>query len=636
METVIPIIDSGGVLRIPINFKGFTGTEVKNMRMRFMNSKGKSSYSYSEWVKTHDDGSYSYESNWTCSVIKKNEYGSWNVRLYEEPSFDSANGYPFKMSVDKRHGAFNYEMAYEDAKLGENRVYPEDFYICTNYIPTSLVGYGTVQEIYTIRNYLINEDKNKYGIFDAPYLTEVANSYIDNYYILKIFPHAFHNWDMGTGELSEDYDSYYARYYIKINGIYYKILDWRYYLFAGRYDVGEKTYTNRSFNPSIDADGYGNPLAMYILIRKPDGESISSDDTYTIYCNYTDTDDYTFKYTDETVVSFYDATSPNSEMVFYKTQDEALKENNIYSTSYSNVNITGVYPQDGTYISKYKTTLYQVLSNNKLSVIDSVAYEFGQNIRYEYDEFMNGKKYLLHFEIANSNGNILNYYRCIVPSYGLETKLIRLDSSVNRTNNSVIIDYSNLFSIAPKEETKGCYEFIETDVKYQPYLNLYKDNSLTYDEIDGQGDLSISNPVSNIVIKLNSYFNGEICRTIDDDENVYVLKWDGIQFVYKTPNKELIYYPYKYGISDIESLEDNAWLSKMIENMESADINTDVPYVWNEAFDAQIFNSDLYIHTEEPASEYWWSIVMYDNGIYFKNLTIGSDWVNISSDKEVL
>ena len=218
--------------------------------------------------------------------------------------------------------------------------------------------------------------------------------------------------------------------------------------------------------------------------------------------------------------------------------------------------------------------------------------------------------------------------------------MIRLDTSVNRNNNSVVVDYSNLFSIAPKEGMKNGYEFIETDTPYQPYVQLYKNNSLTYDEIDGQGALSIDNHVSNIVIKLNSYFNGEICRTIDDNGNVYVLKWDGIQFIYNALGKEYIYYPYSSGhaISDNPTAteEENPWLTEMLANMESPDINTSVPYVWNEAFAVQIFNSDLYIHTEEPTSEYWWSIVMYDNGIYFKNLTIGSDWVNISSDKEVL
>ena len=401
METVIPYVNNNGSRGLPFRASGICSSKISKIRVGFMtdekavnDSSYNDGFSYKyldEKFVSYKSETYSFYAGYSLpnSMFTKNKQSVWNARFYEKESFsedDIENNYPFSCSADERHGIFNYAKAHEDASATD-RKYKNSFYMCTDYKPTNMIGYGTVQGVDLV--YLTTST-----IFNFLSGTKPSSIVSDNYYILKIFPHTFHNYKMGgtySGALSKGYDSYYARYYIEINGTCYKILDWKYY-FWGREMKNSEIYSCE-FSPETDTDGYGNPLAMYILIRKPNGESISTDDTYTIYCNYTDSDDYTFKYADETVVSFYDAASPNSEMVFYKTQDEALKENNIYSTSYSNVNITGVYPQDGTYISKYKVTLYQVLNNNnKLSVIDSVAYEFVQNILYEYYEFMNGKK----------------------------------------------------------------------------------------------------------------------------------------------------------------------------------------------------------------------------------------------------
>lgn len=641
METVIPYVNEDGSRGLPFRASGICSSKISKIRVGFMTDEkavNDSSYNDGFSYKYLDEKSVSYKSETYSlyagyslpnSMFTKNKQSVWNARLYEKESFsEDKTAYPFVIYTDnenkkdERCGTFNYAEAYKDASATD-RKYKNSFYMCTDYKPTSIIGYGTVQDFQWVHN-------SSKGVAKVLYSHELSSSskLISNgYSILKIFPHTFHNLGMGTDALSKGYDSYYARYYIEINGSYYKILDWKYYFWAPTYDAADGKYTdNGNFNSKIDTDGYGNPLAMYVLIRGVGGASISTDDTYTIYCNYTDSDDYTFKYTDETVVSFYDATSPNSEMAFYKTQDEALINENAYTTKYSNINISGVYPQNGTYVSKYKVSLYQVSGNNKLTLINSTGYEFGQNINYLYDEFMNGKKYLLHFEITNSDGNILNYYRCISTSYGAETRLIRLDTSINKKNNSVIVDYSNLFSIAPKERIHGDYEFI-TNGDDEPYLHLHNGNALTYDEIDGEDKLKIENPLTNIVIKLNSYFTGNICSTKDDNGNEYKLDWDGIKFIYTALNKKYTYYPY--------DKEESEWLDTMLENMKVSTIKTDVPYIWSEDFSNSTFDSKLYIHTEEPASEYWWSITMYNDGVYFKNLTLGENWVNATLSEEV-
>ena len=105
----------------------------------------------------------------------------------------------------------------------------------------------------------------------------------------------------------------------------------------------------------------------------------------------------------------------------------------------------------------------------------------------------------------------------------------------------------------------------------------------------------------------------------------------GIKFIYSvTANIGNVtiseYYPYDLEVSSETDISNNPWLSAMMDNMSTDVVNTNVPYIWNEAFSEQPWNSDLYIHDEEASKEYWWSIVLMGDKAYFCNLTQNGEW----------
>lgn len=586
--------------------------------------------------------------------IRKNSNVVWKSSLFEYDSFvddelatdtlldvgyptDNSN-YPLESKYDTnfpfygygndwRRGVFNYKLAYEDAAKS-TKTYSDEFFYATDYIPTSWIGYGNVVS----SKYVYLTGSNATSASESPISDESSGNRNNNYRMIKIFPHDFHNWLM-FGESSTSYDStkqyttgynnFYSRYYIKLHGYYFKILDFRYYDWC---DNIKPAYINAENN----TDGYGNPLAMYVLIKTPPNFAINENDTYTIYSNYIDTDSYSFEMNDIAEISFYDKKFSSSPITFYNTQANAMIDSNIYEINYCDLDLEGTYSQNsGAYLSKYNVELNRIDENGNISTIDKITNRFSQSLYYNFDEFRNGEKYLLKFEVTNNRNVIDERYLCLKAAYGQETKLIKATTSFNQPDNSVIIDFGDIFSISPVETVENAYSFkTEND---NMFLCLDANNSLTYDKIDGEGDLQINNLLANIVIKLHDGFYGEIAYVKDDDNNEYQLIWDGIQFIYNIQKSSgsvsYYYYPFTYEISDETNLDNNPWLTKMLDNMTSSEIDTSVPYVWNTAFNAQPWDGDLFIHVEEPAKEFWWSIIMCDDGIYFCNLDNDSDWI---------
>lgn len=593
--------------------------------------------------------SFNPDINWLG--VKKNSNMTWKSRLYEYDSFledalvyddlldigyptdnsnypiDYENNYPYySYQNNYRKGMFNYELAYEDAGRS-TKLYGDEFYYTTNYVPTSWIGYGNI--ISTQNAYLTGATT----INDAPISSSSSGNRNNNYKLIKIFPHDFHNWLMfgydsssvsKTQQYTTGYDNFYSRYYIKIRGYYFKILDFRYYNWC---DIDD---ANPSDNLEGNTDGYGNALSMYVLIKTPSGFTINENDTYTIYSNYIDTDSYSFEMNDVADITFIDKKFASSPISFYKTQSDAMTNENAYNLNYSNLEIEGAYKQNsGAYLSKYNVTLNRIDENGNMTIIDRVANRFSQSIYYNFDEFKNGEKYLLKFEIVNNRNVIDERYLCIETFYGQETNLIKATTTFNQSDNSVIIDFNNIFSISPIETIENAHSFkTEND---NLFLCIDSNNSLTYNKIDGEGNLTITNLLANIVIKLHDGFYGEIAYVKDDYNNEYTLSWDGLQFIYEvTKASETViyhYYPFSYEISDETTITNNPWLTKMIDNMTSYEIDTSVPYVWNTAFNAQAWDNDLYIHVEEPSKVYWWSIIMCDDCVYFCNLDTSSDWI---------
>ena len=605
----------------------------------------------SSTTATNNSGYYLY----------KNMPISYETRLYEEDSFKedkaitddttgeildsgyhyedsgiNATNFPFLKnneygSMDLRAGIFNYTEAYNDAKKS-TPIYGDDYFYCTDYIPTAWIGYGEIQ------------DYNRTYITDSGRLAKNSSSSTTNssanYYMLKIFPHNIPTYFAVSGkgaftagndskeqtitqQYIDGYDTFLGRYYIKIAGYYFKILDFRYYDWRD----------NNSPNPSdtIDSstyfDGYGNALAMYVLIKND--VDVELNGTYTIYSNYIDTDSCAFEISDAAEISFKDIKFPDTEITFYSTEDEAMKTDNIYNLQYSNIELSGTYYQNaGAYLSKYNISLYQIVNGNQ-SLIDRVTDRFSQSIYYNFSDFRNAETYLLVFEITNSKNVVDRRCLCIRPDYGENTKLISAEAIYNKDDNSIIVDYGKAFSVYPEESIEGAYEF-KTE-NNNTYLSIGGGNTLTYDKIDGKGDLEFTNVLCNIVLRTHKGVHEDLFSIVDDNNNTYSMEWDGVQFVYTcTLSSGTVnvykYSPTLYNISAETNVTENPWLSQMLENMSVANINTSVPYLWNEAFNAQLWDDDLFVHVEEQLDTHWYSIVVSNEDAYFYNLTGDTEW----------
>lgn len=647
--TVVPNLETVSIpsSQDSINFylTGMSGSKISSkIRMGFNGGAGfeGSSSLYTGTNYKDTDGNYYYEKegvdvaynndsyflNWSMSMsdyhIVKNVPIGWCARLYESDSYnDDKTDYPFKKGW--RCGTFNYNVAYQEAGLSaEKKTYKDSFYYCTDYIPSSWIGYGSVGE-FSSSVYLTGTKSSNASVISS----SSKNGKSDKYYMLKIFPHDFHNQNMfgndtksysNTKQYTSGYDSYYARYYIKLKGYYFKILDWRYY------DWRDNTKTPIK-NLEGNVDGYGNALSMYVLIKVPSGFSLSSNEdlTYTIYSNYIDTDNYSLEINDEPTLSFCDSKFPDVAIPFYDTKEDAL--DNEYQIAYSDFDLQAVYSQNsGAYLSKYSINIDKIKEDGSLYELERVHDRFAQTLKYSYSDFMNGEKYLLSVRITNNRGVTDERYLCIAPQYGIEPRFIQAKTKYNKVNNSVKIDFSEAFSIAAKEAVEGEHEFLtEQDLTY---VHLQDKNSITYDEIDGVGALSFKDFTASIVIRFKHDFSGELVYIEDDDGNEYQLSWDGIRFTYNILQKngsikQFNYTPYADTISAETDITKNAWLAKMMNNLKVSEENKSVPYIWNMAFDAQKWDDTLYWHEEEPYSENWWSIILRNDGASFANLTTG-------------
>lgn len=574
------------------------------------------------------------------SNFNKNTPMGWKVRLYEAQSFmedDGENEYPFIQDMNNpRKGDFNYELAYNDAynyststtNNPKTRIYSDEMYYCTAYIPTSCIGYGTIGQYvsetnhtHTVSNLYIYKGSNYYHCSITAAHGRSNTAYSDGYKIIRIFPHAFHGSKMvGDNSLTysdlqkyiEGYDDYLARYYIKIKGRYYKILDWRYY--DWRY-ANETDYDNQEKESYMKGDtagwrdGYGNPLSMYVLIKAPD-LSITTDTDYSIYCNYIDTDNYSFQINDVPEITFSDSKFPDNPITFYDSKDEALK--NPFILNYSNFELTGSYNQNsGAYISQYQATL----SFENGNIIDKTKKIFSQNIKYNYDEFANDKKYILHISITNDRNITDERYLYIQPQYEKESNLIKADVKFHPKNDSVVLDFSKLFSISPTISEKG-YTFDSQNNS----VKILDGNTLTYDKLDDTNEtLKITSPLLNFTFTTKELFEEKIAFFTDDYNNEYTFDWNGITFNFVKTGKDsstlkLSYSPYK-----------DRSFSGMLAKMKTSKSNIEVCYYWDDNFSNTAYDSSLYFHTETPAETYWWSVIITDTAFFIKNISVESD-----------
>ena len=580
-----------------------------------------------------DDNNYEYYfDNFDIQNLQENNYSS----LVTYPIKNNIPTYKiYKSDSNRTSDKTTFSFAAGEMYTWKMRIYEDD--TKSNYVPSSWIGKGTVMETYQY-------DSNSH----AP--IGISTSEIIGNKIIRINPHTqmYFKDSMGIGTaLYEKFWTRYddnTRYYIKVGNKFTEIKNYYYFLPKHDKGVGYAGGKVTHVNKDSDLDSYGDPKFGYALIDEKFNVSVG--DTYTIYCNYIDTDQYYFDTNTPPVINLYENfTSVNGTNV---TREIDLSENTQLaplSLSYSNLHITGEYLQsEGISVSHYSFLLERRESDTKYSTVSYSNNIYSTNIDWQYDKFISGNEYRLTLSLTDSVGSTFEKIIYIKAEYNSIFYPMNIKIEEYRKHNSLIVDFSELHSITANEEIDGGHQFLayneDTD-KIDTTLtvsnnvcHLDKGNSLTYDFIDGEKELSFGKSTIYTTFRIDSDYTGTIFEVTDDDETTTALKWDGVNFYLSVKNPSTGYSSYGRVFTPYENW-DNMTVGdqkKAInEAMAKEIVDHSVPYLY---MNGKIkYDDDLYYHTETPLSEQTWLVIIdtKTENVYFKNMsqkdnkTVGGD-----------
>ena len=580
-----------------------------------------------------DDNNYEYYfDNFDIQNLQENNYSS----LVTYPIKNNIPTYKiYKSDSNRTSDETTFSFAAGEMYTWKMRIYEDD--TKSNYVPSSWIGKGTVMETYQY-------DSNSH----AP--IGISTSEIIGNKIIRINPHTqmYFKDSMGIGTaLYEKFWTRYddnTRYYIKVGNKFTEIKNYYYFLPKHDKGVGYAGGKVTHVNKDSDLDSYGDPKFGYALIDEKFNVSVG--DTYTIYCNYIDTDQYYFDTNTPPEINLYENfESVNGTNV---TREIDLSENTQLaplSLSYSNLHITGEYLQsEGISVSHYSFLLERRESDTKYSTVSYSNNIYSTNIDWQYDKFISGNEYRLTLSLTDSVGSTFEKIIYIKAEYNSISYPMNIKIEEYRKHNSLIVDFSELHSITANEEIDGGHQFLayneDTD-KIDTTLtvsnnvcHLDKGNSLTYDFIDGEKELSFGKSTIYTTFRIDSDYTGTIFEVTDDDETTTALKWDGVNFYLSVKNPSTGYSSYGRVFTPYENW-DNMTVGdqkKAInEAMAKEIVDYSVPYLY---MNGKIkYDDDLYYHTETPLSEQTWLVIIdtKTENVYFKNMsqkdnkTVGGD-----------
>lgn len=565
-----------------------------------------------------DDNNYEYYfDNFDVQNLQENNYSS----LVTYPIKNNIPTYKiYKSDNNRTSNETTFSFAAGEMYTWKMRIYEKDSFDPTKektYVPSSWIGKGTVMS--STQADAVGIDEN-----------EIKNSRF-----IKINPHMQMYFKDCTGdtthsELWSHYDEN-AKYYIKVGNKITEIKKYYYFLPVWK---TENSYTNKQTKiNNSDLDSYGDPKFGYALIDS--SFNVSVGDTYTIYCNYIDTDQYYFDTNTPPEINLYENfTSVNGENV---TREINLSENTQLtplSLSYSNFRIIGEYSQaEGVTVSHYSFLLEERETETKYSTVAYSNNIYSTIINWQYDRFISGNEYRLTLSLTDSVGFTSEKVIYLSTEYNSISYPTNLKIEPYRKHNSLIVDFSELHSITETEKIKDGHRFIaynENTDKVDTTLEIPnnschvdKGNYLVYDLIDGEKDLSFGTNTVYTTFRVDTDYTGRIFEVTDDNGIMTTLDWDGIYFriyVGTEDNNGVRLEPY----SPYEN-----WNNKTTEEKEQAinealmkeETDYSIPYLY---MDGQInYGDSLYYHTETPISEQTWLVIVDTEGkrAYFKNMS---------------
>lgn len=571
-----------------------------------------------------DDNNYEYYfDNFDVQNLQENNYSS----LVTYPIKNNIPTYKiYKSDSNRTSDETSFSFAAGEMYTWKMRIYEDS--TKSNYVPSSWIGKGTVMEKWTDEYGGLGKDENE----------------IKGCQFIRINPHTqmyFENctscseWEMNNDKLWSHYDSNVA-YYIKVGNKFTKIKAYYYFLpiWKNFSYSGEKYKAKDCLNKDSDLDSYGDPKFGYALIDS--SFNVSVGDTYTIYCNYIDTDQYYFDTNTPPEINLYENfTSVNGENV---TREIDLSDNTLLaplSLSYSNLHITGEYLQsEGINVSHYSFLLERRESDTKYSTVSYSNNIYSTNIDWQYDKFISGNEYRLTLSLTDSVGSTFEKTIYIKAEYNAVSYPMNIKIEEYRKHNSLIIDFSELHSITANEEIEGGHQFLayneDTD-KIDTTLtvpnnvcHLDKGNSLTYDFIDGEKELSFGKSTIYTTFRIDSDYTGTIFEVTDDDGTTTALIWNGVHFYLSVKNPSTGYSSYGRVFSPYENWDNMTVGDKkkaINEAMTKEAVDYSVPYLYMKG---EInYGDDLYYHTETPLSEQTWLVIIdtKTENVYFKNMS---------------
>lgn len=370
------------------------------------------------------------------------------------------------------------------------------------------------------------------------------------------------------------YDSN-AKYYIRINGYYKQIVDYKFF-----------RPTNEELS-GTDVDIYGAPKLAYAIIEYDETLSFDEGDTYEIYCNYIDSDE------------FYFSAVKSPTFVIKDIFGQVISGTEANEIDYSVFYATGEYFQpDGATVSYYEASLMDSNGN----VVHRTGKVYNSSISYSYDRLENNEEYTLEISVSDTNGFISTAQAIIHTNYRKQGSPSNVSVYYNAESDSNIIDFSNIASIPPRQldDVVGykmfCInehgDFISSDGSNVCKIN--EGNSFIYDTKNNTEPLSFGVPVIYTTIKLDKSKTGILFRVTDDDGIIYSACWDGVHIIAEWD---------EYGVKRI---------SKVSMGYESGK-----RYAWN---DEDIWNDANVWVDNSPLSESWHRIIMTINDIYVVKL----------------
>ena len=411
-----------------------------------------------------------------------------------------------------------------------------------------------------------------------------------------------------------------AMYYLYHNGFIYEI---KYFI---NYEIAEADGND------VSKDSYGNLLYSYVIVEKQADDSFSSGDSYTLYCNYIDSDEYYFSVKKTPTILLKDRFGREIK----SGMSDYVSDSNTLNIQYSDFSIEGVYSQANGAVVNYYNFILEKRTDSQSEIIDQTGNIYASTIRYEYNNLISGEEYTLHLQVTDTNNITTSKELNIIPNYGSLTIPQIINASYFPKNYSCIVDFGKLISISGREQIRNgySYKYVSDDgVVNEPSIDnpanacyLHSGNTITYTGIDGVGEFDLTLPFS-VYMKVKIDSLAKKIMEISIGDKTWYLKWDKVRFVFGTTDNTTYKSYNPYG----ENLDNN--LNVQLEHLNEEKSNNafepdaTIPWIWQ---DDLPWDDDYFWHEESIVDDNWWEIILIcdSNMMYgfFKNMLQDIGW----------